>query len=228
MIILALCIMDLSRWYNNLKRWGGIGVTDTIKKVMICKRCGKLVNDGSKYCNYCGNIISSNQSMQQNKVIKGSLFSNKIVLATAGIVLTVLVVFMAIKLIGSDDILMQGVEFGMSKSEVASKVKLDNLYNEDNDYLGYAASKALTIDERNISAEVQFSFNGNDELYRIEYQFEGGGDVDTEIVAEYLNDKYSGQDFTTYNGKTMGKKESGDYYLTMKGDSLILESKKYE
>ena len=140
--------------------------------------------------------------------------------------MAVLIGFMIIHFFGNEDIFMQGVEFGMSKSEVASKVKLDNLYNESDHYLGYAPFVALKIDDKDIAAEVQFSFTGDDKLYQIEYQFEGE-DVDTEIVVDYINKKYNGEDVVFQGSKTMGEKESSDYYLTVQGHTVTLKSKEY-
>ena len=204
-----------------------------------------MIPDSSKYCSYCGNVMVSkeivqrqqpiqNQGMvsnqqpvqnQQNTANRG-LLNNKIVLGVAGIILALLIVFLIAHFSGSDDIFMQGVEFGMSKSEVASKVKLDNLYNESDYYLGYAPFAALKIDDKDIAAEVQFSFTGDDKLYQIEYQFEGA-DVDTEIVVDYINKKYSGEDVVFQGSKATGEKESSDYYLTVNGHTVTLKSKEY-
>ena len=210
-----------------------------------------MIPDSSKYCGYCGNVMVSkeivqrqqpvqnqgivqNQGMvqnqqpvqnQQNTANRG-LLNNKIVLGVAGIILAVLIGFMIIHFFGNEDIFMQGVEFGMSKSEVASKVKLDNLYNESDYYLGYAPFAALKIDDKDIAAEVQFSFTGDDKLYQIEYQFEGE-DVDTEIVVDYINKKYSGEDVVFQGSKATGEKESSDYYLTVNGHTVTLKSKEY-
>lgn len=194
---------------------------------MICNRCGRLIQNNSKYCGYCGNIIiGENLSKSQGNISKKARSKNKVFFGVIGIILLVIAVFMIVRFYGGEDILMQGVEFGMSKSEVASKVKLDNLYNEDDYYLGYAAFSALIIDEKNIGAEVHFSFNSNDELYEIEYEFEGA-DTDAEIVVDYLNSKYSGENFACHNGKVSGEKECSDYYLRMKGYSMTLKSKQY-
>ena len=44
------------------------------------------------------------------------------------------------------------------------KWKLDNLYNESDYYLGYAPFVALKIDDKDIAAEVQFSFTGDEQI----------------------------------------------------------------
>lgn len=200
---------------------------------MFCNKCGKMIPDSSKYCSYCGNVIVSAEAVQRKQPVQNQqntasrgLLNNKIVLGAAGIILAVLIGFMIIHFFGNEDIFMQGVEFGMSKSEVASKVKLDNLYNESDYYLGYAPFVALKIDDKDIAAEVQFSFTGDDKLYQIEYQFEGE-DVDTEIVVDYINKKYNGEDVVFQGSKAMGEKESSDYYLTVQGHTVTLKSKEY-
>ena len=189
---------------------------------MYCKKCGKQISDNSTFCSNCGAQMQSYET-KSKKVNMKAVISVVVV----AFVLISIISFIASSVITDDKMLLQGVEFGMSKSQVVSKVKLDNIYNEDNQYIAYASYNALKIGELDIPAEVQFIFNGSNQLCEIDYEFEGGSDENTDVVSDYLNKKYSGEDMQCVGHNLSGRKENDDYYIEGDGDRICIISKKY-
>lgn len=202
---------------------------------MICKRCGRTLPDGSKFCTNCGamNSLSQTDRTGQLKVNgKNSMTqTKKIAIVAMGILALGVCVFILIKIFSgnsNDKILFHGTEFGMSMSEARTVIDLGSPYETMDSTLWYNSYSAVTVDNASIGAEIHFDFNDAGKLYLIRYEFEEASSADLELVAKYINDLYHVNDTITLSDGSLGGTISLDgYNVSAKGHNIYLESMEY-
>jgi RNA polymerase subunit RPABC4/transcription elongation factor Spt4 len=161
---------------------------------MFCSKCGKLVTDDMKFCNYCGEKIEVPNEAEdfiptssESVVTKKSSTKKKniffVIIAVAVTIVGAVIINFIINPPISGPEVLYGLEWGMTYDqvkEIDSQIRQQEFNNEQGVYLSTIDYDYMHITSKYGGAAITYYFGVSNSLEKIEIQY---------LASEYSNDK---------------------------------------